>query len=92
MFVRSSSSEDYERPCSLDVLGLQSRAEQNPVHQEFKEQLEKSPDGWYQTGLIWKTGVPDQQNNESGSKARLKKISPETRENSQRFMKNMRKA
>ena len=31
-FARSSSSEDYERLCSLDVLGIESRSEQNPVH------------------------------------------------------------
>ena len=74
LFARSSSGEDYERLCSLDVLGLESRSEQNPVHQEFKDQLERSPEGWYQTGLIWKAGIPDLPSNESGSKARLKKL------------------
>ena len=74
LFARSSSSEDYERLCSLDVLGLESRSEQNPVHQEFKDQLERSPEGWYQTGLIWKAGISDLPSNESGSKARLKKL------------------
>ena len=54
LFARSSTSEDYERLCSLDILGLESKAEQNPVHQEFKDQLEKSPEGWYQIGVIWK--------------------------------------
>ena len=44
LFARSSS-EDYERLCSLDVLGLESRSEQNPVHQEFKDQQERSPEG-----------------------------------------------
>ena len=74
LFARSSSSEDYERLCSLDVLDLESRSEQNPVHQEFKDQLETSSEGWYQTGLIWKAGIPDLPSNESGSKARLKKL------------------
>ena len=74
LFARSSSSEDYERLCSLDVLGLESRSEQNLVHQEFKDQLKRSPEGWYQTGLIWKAGIPDLPSNESGSKARLKKL------------------
>ena len=45
LFTRSSSCEDYERLCSLDVLGLESRAEQHPVQQEFKDQLERSPEG-----------------------------------------------
>ena len=54
LFARSSSSGDYERLCSLDVLGLESRSEQNLAHQEFKDQLERSPQGWYQTGLITK--------------------------------------
>ena len=29
LFARSSSSEDYEKLCSLDVLGLESISEQN---------------------------------------------------------------
>ena len=74
LFAISSSSEDCERLCSLDVLGLESRSEQNSVHQELKDQLERSPEGWYQTGLIWKAGIPDLPSNEPGSKARLKKL------------------
>ena len=68
LFARSSSSEGYERLCSLDILGLESRAERNPVHQEFKDQLDRSREGWYQTGLIWKAGIRDLPSNESGSK------------------------
>ena len=49
LFVRSSGSEDYEKLCSLDVLDLDSRSEQNLVHQQVKDQLKRSPEGWYQT-------------------------------------------
>ena len=75
VFARPSSSEGYEKLCSLDVPGLESRSEQNPIHQDFKDQLERSPEGWYQTGLIWKAGIPDLPSHESGSKARLLMIS-----------------
>ena len=44
------------------------------IRTEFKDQLERSPEGWYQTGLILKAGIPDLPSNESGSKARLKKL------------------
>ena len=73
LFARSSSSEDYERlliRCTR--FRKQNRTEQNPVHRDFKDQLERSPEGWYQTGLIWKVWIPDLPNNELGSKARLK--------------------
>ena len=97
LFARSSRSEDYERLCSLDVLGLESRSEQNLVHQEFKDQLERSPEGWYQTGLIWKAVIPDLPSNESGSKARLKKLvqrlekQPELYDKYEEIMKEQKK-
>ena len=65
---------DFERLWSLDVLGLEEKGEENTVHQVFKEQLERSPEGWYETGLIWKTGIPELPSNEIGSKARLQKL------------------
>ena len=46
MFTKSSQ-EDYMQLCSLDVLGLEDRAEdyQGSVHQEFKEKLTTWEDG-----------------------------------------------
>lgn len=64
---------DYEQLCRLDVLGLADSAEgdQNVVYQEFKEQLTRSEEGWYETGLPWKANHPFLPNNEQGSLRRL---------------------
>ena len=74
VFLTNSSKVEYEQLCSLDVLGLRSEEEQDTVHQEFSQQLERSPEGWYQTGLMWKPGVQELPNNEVGIKARLRKL------------------
>ena len=60
---------DYEQLCRLDVPGLADSAEgdQNVVYQEFKEQLTRSEEGWYETGLPWKASHPFLPNNEQGS-------------------------
>ena len=45
---------DYEKLCSLDVLGLADTpaGDQLEVHKEFCEQLTRNPEkGWYETGL-----------------------------------------
>ena len=38
------------------MLGLEdgSDVDQNLVYEDFKEQLVRSPEGWYETGLLWK--------------------------------------
>ena len=53
MFLTQTSHVDYEELCRLDVLGLRDSNEydQSVVHEEFKEQLKRSPEGWYETGL-----------------------------------------
>lgn len=73
MFLTQTSSADYERLCKLDVLGLEDRAigDQEGVYAEFKEQLERHPEGWYQTGLPWKANHPKLATNEQGSLRRL---------------------
>jgi hypothetical protein len=45
--------------------------DQSNVYQEFKEQLVRSPDGWYETGLLWKGNHPPLANNKEGSIKRL---------------------
>ncbi|KAK3743472.1 hypothetical protein QZH41_003295 [Actinostola sp. cb2023] len=72
------STEGYERAKNilkdrLDVLGLQDfpEGDQNQVYTEFKEQLVRSPEGWYETGLPWKGNHPPLHNNEAGSLRRL---------------------
>ena len=43
-----NSCQDYDRLCSLDVLGLEERTQggQDVVHEEFKEQLRRDEEGW----------------------------------------------
>ena len=68
-----NSNADYEKLCTLDVLGLADSAtgDQNAVYDEFKEQLVRSPEGWYETGLPWKGNCPPLPNNREGSLRRL---------------------
>ena len=50
MFLTQTSSVEYEELCRMDVLGLAdtSAGDQEAVYEEFKEQLSRSPDGWYE--------------------------------------------
>lgn len=56
ILLTQSTSADYEQLCALDVLGLADTPENNQLmaFEEFKEQLERSLEGWYQTKLPWK--------------------------------------
>jgi hypothetical protein len=58
------------------VLGLKdtSPGSQENVYEEFQEQLTRSHEGWYQTGLPWKASHPPLQNNEVGSLKRLNSL------------------
>ena len=60
MFLTQTRSNDYENLCQMDVLGLEDRpcGDQSMVHFEFLEQLERSPEGWYQTRLPLKGNHP----------------------------------
>ena len=51
MFLTQTSAVDYDTSCRLDVLGLQDHwtGYQDLVHEEFKEQLVRIPEGWYKT-------------------------------------------
>ena len=73
MFLTQTSVADYERLCRLDVLGLEDSppGDQETVHAEFKEQLKRSREGWYETGLPWKGNHPILPNNKAGSLRRL---------------------
>ena len=52
-YLAINSNADYERLCALDVLGLvdSSTGDRGDVYEEFKEQLVRSSEGWYETGL-----------------------------------------
>ena len=49
------------------------------VFSEFKEQLTRSPEGWYETTLPWKPNHPELPNNEYGSMKRLKSLTKKLR-------------
>lgn len=73
VYLTKTSAADYEQLCSLDVLGLADRpeADQQNVFAEFSEQLNRSDEGWYESGLLWKPGHDHLQSNERGSIRRL---------------------
>ena len=76
MFLTQTTTGDYGNFCRMDVLGLEDSpcGDQSMVHSEFLEQLERSPEGWYQTRLPWKGNHPPLPSNEQGSLRRLKTL------------------
>ena len=48
---------EYEELCRMDVLGLADTpvGGQEAVYEEFKEQLFRSPDGWYESSRMERT-------------------------------------
>ena len=53
-YLAVNSTVDHNRFCALDVLGLEDKpsTHQSYVHEEFKEQLTRSPDSRYETGIL----------------------------------------
>ena len=76
MLLTQTSQKDYEDLCHLDVLGLADTSEhdQSMVYSEFKEQLTRSPSGWYETGLPWRGNHPPLPSNKTGSIRRLESL------------------
>ena len=76
MLLTLTSYTDYDELCRLDVLGLEDKAEhdQEAVYAEFCEQLVRHPNGWYETGLLWKKSHPSLSSNEQGSLRRLDRL------------------
>ncbi len=73
VLLTQTSHNEYEELCRLDVLGLEDtpQHDQSVVFDEFKEQLTRSPEGWYETALPWKPNHPHLPNNERNSLKRL---------------------
>ena len=73
MLLTQTSIVDYEELCKLDVLGLADTptGDQSVVYEEFREQLRRSEEGWYETGLPWKGNHPPLPNNKERSLRRL---------------------
>ena len=75
LMVIQTSTDDYENLYRLDVLRVtHSVSDKGTVHQEFKEQLRKYKNGWYETGLIWKDNCSTLVSNKSGSLGRLRNL------------------
>lgn len=76
VYLAVNSNSDFERLCSLDVLGLADTpgGDQFDVYDEFKEQLTRSPEGWYETSLPWKGNCPALPNNRDVSMRQLNSL------------------
>lgn len=83
MFVTQTSKCDYDELCRLDVLGLSDKPEhdQHEVYAEFREQLTRSEEGWYETGLPWKGNHPPLPSNCNGSLRRLANLQRKIQQN-----------
>ena len=73
VLLTQTSHVDYEELCRLDVLGLSDTPpnDQGSVYAEFKEQLVRHKEGWYETGLPWRGNHPVLPNNRDGGLRRL---------------------
>ena len=76
ILLTQSTTLNYEQLCSLDVLGLADRNEndQKTVFNEFEEQLIRDQAGWYETTLPWRGNHPPLPTFEHGSKRRLEQL------------------
>ncbi|XP_068692716.1 uncharacterized protein [Montipora foliosa] len=76
MLLTQTSHVDYEELCRMDVLGLEDTPEhdQRAVYAEFREQLIRHPEGWYETSLLWKGNHPPLPNNKIVSLQRLSNL------------------
>lgn len=76
LLLTQVSHSDYDELCRLDVLGLADAPEgdQREVHREFKEELSRSEEGWYETGFLWKGNHPPLPSNKEGSLIRLNNL------------------
>ena len=74
-YLAVNSISDYDNLCALDVLGLADNVgADGDVFDEFKEQLTRSKDGWYETSLPWKPGHQPLLSNHDGSLCRLNSL------------------
>ncbi len=83
MLLTQTSRVEYEKLCRQDVLGLQDKVAEDlsGVHDEFKEQLVRSVEGWYDTRLPWRGKHPPLPNNKNGSLRRLQSLTRNSKAN-----------
>ena len=90
LYLTHCSALDYEDLCKLDVLGLEERENItenfDPVFEKFKKQLTRSPEGWYETNLLWKS---DEMigSNKNGSLGRLNNLIKKLKKDPELFQK-----
>ncbi len=84
MFVGDAT--DYDRLCSLDVLGVEDRGpnDQLQVYEDFKEYIVKRDDGRYEVSVPWITESELSGNNEQASRARLANVERKLGKNPER--------
>lgn len=73
MFLTQTSAVDYHELCNLDILGLKDTpiGEQEAFYDEFKDELTRNTEGWYETSLPWKGNHLSLPGNREGSLKRL---------------------
>ena len=71
-FLLTTSQEEFEKMCSLEVLGLSDDPKQAFSHEDFQEKLHRLADGTYSTRLPWKPDHPALPSNEGLTIARLR--------------------
>ena len=83
----TQSATDYDNLCRIDVLGLQDTADgdQQSVFSEFKEQLQRDPESWYETGLMWKANHDVLPNNKAPYHRRLNNLLTKLKHDPARF-------
>ena len=76
MLLTRNSTCHHDQLCRLDIIGIEDQpsGEQEFVYKEFKDELQRHPQGFYETSLIWKVGHPNLDNNKAGSLLRLKNL------------------
>ena len=72
-FLLKTGQEEFEKLCSLDVLGLADTGtkRETEIHEDFIQQLNKTPAGYYETKLPWKEDHVPLTTNKSLSASRL---------------------
>ena len=71
-FLIRTGHEEFERMCSLDVLGLTEPITNKEFsHEEFKDQIMYDENGFYQTGLPWKRNCAPLLDKKEQTRARL---------------------
>ena len=76
MLVTRNPICDHDQLCRLDVLGIEDQpyGHQEFACKEFKDQLQRNPESFYGTSLIWKVGHPTLDNNKAGNLLHLKSL------------------